>query len=48
MKPRKPLDDRDELLARYEHGVMTLLFILAAAFSALVIWLGWMFFSWGT
>jgi hypothetical protein len=48
MKPKKPLDDRDELLARYEHWVMTLLFILAAAFSALVIWLGWMFLSWGT
>ena len=47
MKPKKPLDDRNELLA-YEHWVMTLLFILAAAFSALVIWLGWMFLSWGT
>jgi cell division septal protein FtsQ len=47
---RKPSDDensRDEVLARYERGVMTLLFILAAASAALIIWLGWVFLSWG-
>jgi len=34
---RKP---RDEILARYERGVMLLLFILAVAIVALIIWLG--------
>jgi hypothetical protein len=45
---RKPPGDEGwggEILARYERGVMTLLFILAAAASALIIWLGWVFLS---
>jgi hypothetical protein len=49
MKTEKPPDDknsRDEVLARYERGIMTLLFILAAAAAALIIWLGWVFLSW--
>jgi hypothetical protein len=37
-------DDNDfDPLARYERGVMTFLFILAAALSALIIWLGIIF-----
>jgi hypothetical protein len=40
--PRKePPDDDWGPLARYERGIMTLLFILAAAFCVLIIWLGW-------
>jgi hypothetical protein len=45
MNAKKPFDDRDEVLARYQHGVMTLLLILAATAMALVVWLGWMFLS---
>jgi hypothetical protein len=40
MNAKKPFDDRDEVLARYQHGVMTLLFILAAAVMGLIVWLG--------
>ena len=50
MKTEKPPhydSSRDEVLARYEHGIMTLLFILAAASVALIIWIGWIFLSWG-
>jgi len=50
MKTEKPPhyeSSRDEVLARYEHGIMTLLFILATASAALIIWLGWIFLSWG-
>jgi hypothetical protein len=48
MKTEKPPDDdRDEVLARYERGILALLFVLAAAASALIIWLGWVFLSWG-
>jgi hypothetical protein len=45
MKPEteKPeRDPRDELLVRYEGGMMTLLLVVAAAILALIIWLGWM------
>jgi hypothetical protein len=42
MRPKEPFDDRDEVLARYQRGVMTLLFILAAAVVGLIIWLGLM------
>jgi len=40
---RKPPDDEGwggEILARYERGVMLLLFILALAIVALIIWMG--------
>jgi hypothetical protein len=37
---RKELPEHDPL-ARYERGA--LLFLLAAALSALIIWLGWIF-----
>jgi len=39
----KPPDDEvwgGEILARYERGVMLLLFILVVAIVALIIWLG--------
>jgi hypothetical protein len=39
----EPPDDEGwggEILARYERGVMFLLFILAVAFVVLIIWLG--------
>jgi hypothetical protein len=39
----KPPDDEGwggEILARYERGVMLLLFILAVAIVVLIIWLG--------
>ena len=45
---RKPLDDEGwggEILARYERGVMLLLFILAVTVVALIIWLGAYFFG---
>jgi hypothetical protein len=45
MKREEPPDNGFAPLARYERGVMTLLFILAAAVSALIIWLGWVFLS---
>jgi hypothetical protein len=41
-KTEPPDDDFDPLLC-YERGVMTLLFILAAAGAALIIWLGVVF-----
>jgi hypothetical protein len=44
-KREEPPDNDFAPLARYERGVMTLLFILAAAASALIIWLGWVFLS---
>jgi len=40
MNAKKPFDDRDEALARYQHGVVTLLFILAAAVLGLIVLLG--------
>jgi hypothetical protein len=40
MIPKKPFDDRDEVLARYQYGVMAFLFILAAAVIGLIVWLG--------
>jgi hypothetical protein len=45
MNAKKPFDDRDEVLARYQRGVMTLLFVLAVAAIALAVWLGWVFLS---
>jgi hypothetical protein len=41
MTREEPPDDNWGPLARYERGIMTFLFILAAAVSALIIWLGW-------
>jgi hypothetical protein len=45
MKREEPPDNGFAPLARYERGVMTLLFILLAAASALIIWLGWVLLS---
>ena len=45
-KTRQYESSREEVLARYERGIMTLLFILAAASAALISWLGWVFLSW--
>jgi hypothetical protein len=45
MAREEPPDDDWDPIARYERGVVTLLFILAAAASALIIWLGWIFLS---
>jgi hypothetical protein len=45
---RKPPDDEGwggEILARYERGVMLLLFILAVTIVALITWLGAYFFG---
>jgi hypothetical protein len=41
MTREEPPDDNWDPLARYERGVTTLLFILATAIFALIIWLGW-------
>jgi hypothetical protein len=37
-----PSDGDYDPIARYEQGAMIVLFIFAAAFLALIIWLGWM------
>jgi hypothetical protein len=37
-----PSDGDYDRIARYEQGVVILLIILAAAFLALIVWLGWM------
>jgi len=37
-----PSNGDHDPITRYEQGAMIVLFILAAAFLALIIWLGWM------
>jgi hypothetical protein len=37
-----PSDGDYDRIARYEEGVMIVLVIFAAAFVALIVWLGWM------
>jgi hypothetical protein len=48
-KRKKPEErSREEFLAPYERGVTIALLVVAAAICALILWLGWMFFTWGT
>jgi hypothetical protein len=37
-----PSDGDYDRIARYEQGVIIVLVVFAAAFVALIVWLGWM------